>query len=97
MKIGINGLVSFSGRPLQVLSFFGFFLAGFSFLLGFWYVFQRLYGINIIAGLPTTVLVVTFFAGIQLLCLGLMGEYVSRIYDEVKQRPMFIIDKIINK
>ena len=47
-------------------------------------------------GLPTTVLVVTFFAGVQLLSLGLIGEYVGRIYDEVKRRPMFIIDRKVN-
>jgi len=46
--------------------------------------------------LPTTVLVVTFFSGVQLLSLGLMGEYIGRIYDEVKRRPMFIIDRKIN-
>jgi len=97
LRIGLNGLISFSSRPLQIMSIIGGFFAGFSFLLGAWYVFQKLYGINLSPGLSTTVLVVTFFSGIQLLCLGLMGEYVGRIYDEVKRRPMFIIDKIIEK
>src|SRR3990167_5247198 len=95
LKIGLNGLISFSSRPLQIMSIIGAFLAGFSFLLGGWYVFQKLYGIDISPGLSTTVLVVTFFSGVQLLCLGLMGEYIGRIYDEVKRRPMFIIDQII--
>jgi dolichol-phosphate mannosyltransferase len=48
------------------------------------------------AGLPTTVLVVTFFSGVQLLSLGLIGEYIGRIYDEVKRRPLYIIDKKFN-
>ena len=78
------------------MSVAGFVLAGLSFLLGAWYVFQRLIGIDLTPGLSTTVLVVSFFSGVQLLGLGLIGEYVGRIYDEVKRRPMFIVDKKIN-
>lgn len=96
LKIGLNGLISFSSRPLQMMSVAGAVVAGFSFLLGAWYVLQRLIGIELTPGLPTTVLVVTFFSGVQLLSLGLMGEYIGRIYDEVKRRPMFIIDRKIN-
>jgi len=95
IKIGLNGLISFSSRPLQLMSVLGATIAGFSFLLGSWYVFQKMAGYNLTPGLSTTVLVVTFFSGVQLLCLGLMGEYVGRIYDEVKKRPMFIVDRII--
>ena len=93
MKIGLNGLISFSSRPLQLMSIAGFCLAGFSFLLGAWYVGQKLFGVELTPGLPTTVLVVTFFSGVQLLGLGLVGEYIGRIYDEVKRRPMFIVDR----
>jgi glycosyltransferase involved in cell wall biosynthesis len=92
-KIGLNGMVSFSSRPLQIMSIAGFLLAGFSFLLGGWYVLQKLIGFDLTPGLSTTVLVVTFFSGVQLLALGLMGEYVGRIYDEVKRRPLYILDK----
>lgn len=95
VRIGLNGLVSFSSRPLQLMSILGACIASFSFLLGSWYVFQKLAGFSLTPGLSTTVLIVTFFSGVQLLCLGLMGEYVGRIYDEVKKRPMFIIDRIV--
>jgi dolichol-phosphate mannosyltransferase len=95
-KIGLNGLIGFGSKPLFIMSMTGFALAGFSFLLGFWYVVQKLMGINLTPGLSTTVLIVSFFAGVQLLGLGLIGEYVGRIYDEVKRRPMFIIDQKIN-
>lgn len=96
LKIGLNGLISFSSRPLFVMSISGFILAGLSFLLGAWYVTQKLMGIDLTPGLSTTVLVVSFFAGVQLLGLGLIGEYVGRIYDEVKQRPMYIVDRKVN-
>lgn len=97
LKIGLNGLISFSSRPLQIMSIAGAFFAGFSFVLGAWYLIQKLCGFTLSPGLSTTVLVVTFFSGVQLLCLGLMGEYIGRIYDEIKKRPLFIIDKIIEK
>jgi len=95
-KIGLNGLISFSSRPLFIMSIGGFFLAGLSFLLGAWYVIQKVIGIDLTPGLSTTILVVSFFAGVQLLGLGLIGEYVGRIYDEVKRRPMYIVDKKVN-
>ena len=96
MRIGLNGLIGFSSKPLQIMSIMGFFFAAFSFLLGAWYVFQKLIGVDLTPGLSTTVLVVTFFAGVQLLCMGLMGEYIGRIYDEVKRRPKYIIDRTVN-
>ena len=96
LKIGLNGLISFSGKPLQLMSVAGAFFAGCSFLLGTWYVFQKVVGVDLTPGLSTTVLVITFFSGVQLLSLGLMGEYIGRIYDELKRRPMFIIDRKVN-
>lgn len=96
LKIGLNGLISFSSKPLFAMSVTGFILAGFSFMLGGWYLAQKLIGINLTPGLSTTILFITFFSGVQLLGLGLIGEYVGRIYDEVKRRPMYIIDKKIN-
>lgn len=96
LKIGLNGLIGFSSRPLQLMSLMGVVFAGISFLLGAWYLLQKLLGFNLTPGLPTTVLAITFFSGLQLLGLGLIGEYIGRIYDEVKQRPQSIIDRMIN-
>jgi polyisoprenyl-phosphate glycosyltransferase len=93
LKIGLNGVVSFGSRPLQLMSIVGFLFAALSFLIGAFYVVTKLLGWTYNPGLPTTVLVVTFFSGVQLLSLGLMGEYVGRIYDEVKRRPKYIIDR----
>ncbi|UIJ71064.1 glycosyltransferase family 2 protein [Aurantimonas sp. HBX-1] len=96
LKIGLNGLISFSSRPLFLMSIAGFTLAGLSFLLGAWYVVQKLLGVDLTPGLSTTVLFVSFFSGMQLLGLGLIGEYIGRIYDEVKRRPMYILDRKVN-
>ncbi|WP_342146851.1 glycosyltransferase family 2 protein [Rickettsiella endosymbiont of Aleochara curtula] len=95
LKLAINGLISFSTRPLQIMSILGFFIALFGFLLGGFFLLQKIIGVNLTPGLSTTILVITFFSGIQLLFLGLMGEYVGRIYDEVKRRPMYIIDTVL--
>ena len=95
-KIGFNGLVGFSSKPLFLMSISGFIIALLSFLLGIWYIFQKISGFNLTPGLTTTVILISFFAGVQLLGLGLLGEYVGRIYDEVKQRPKYILDKKIN-
>ncbi|MCX7090635.1 MAG: glycosyltransferase family 2 protein [Legionellales bacterium] len=97
LKIGLNGLISFSSRPLQLMSAVGAIVSGLSFFLGVWYLFQKLIGMPLTPGLSTVVLVITFFSGMQLLCLGLIGEYIGRIYEEVKRRPLYIVDKVIDK
>jgi len=93
LKIGVNGLVGFSAKPLNLMSFAGGTIAALSFLLGGWYAGQKIFGVSLTPGLSTTVILISFFAGIQLLSLGLVGEYISRIYDEVKDRPMYIVEK----
>ena len=96
LKIGFNGLIGFSSKPLFLMSVSGFLITMLGFLLGIWYIFQKITDINLTPGLTTTVILISFFAGAQLLGLGLLGEYVGRIYDEVKQRPKYILDKKIN-
>jgi len=93
LRIGINGLVGFSAKPLNFMSAIGGVIASLSFILGGWYATQKWLGVALTPGLSTTVILMSFFAGIQLLSLGLVGEYISRIYDEVKNRPIYIIDK----
>jgi glycosyltransferase involved in cell wall biosynthesis len=96
LRIGINGLVGFSSRPLQMMSMAGFVLAAISFMIGIFYVMQKIMGVALTPGLSTTILVVSFFSGVQLLALGLVGEYIGRIYDETKRRPMYIVDRKVN-
>lgn len=98
LKIGLNGLICFSSKPLQVIAITGVIIAIIGFLLGIWYIIQKLIlGIELTPGLSTTVVVVTFFSGIQLLSLGVIGEYIGRIYDEVKGRPMYFIAENSNQ
>jgi len=96
IKIGLNGVIGFSSKPLQLVSILGLVFSVFSFLIGAWYVVQKFLGVPLVGGLPTIVLVVTFFAGLQLLSLGVIGEYIGRIYEEVRNRPLYIIDKTVN-
>lgn len=96
IKIALNGIVGFSSKPLFLMSIVGFVFAMISFLIGIYYIAIKIIDPQITPGLSSTILFITFFSGLQLLGLGLLGEYVGRIYDEVKRRPKFIIDKKIN-
>jgi dolichol-phosphate mannosyltransferase len=92
LVIGMNGIISFSRYPLQLISFGGILLSGAAFLLAIGYLIAKLAGAHFPIGNPTIVILVSLFSGIQLLSLGVMGEYVGRIYDEVKNRPKTIIE-----
>ena len=92
MRIGLNGLVGFSRYPLQVISMLGLVVFALAMLLALTYLGLKFAGVDIVWGNPTLVIIISFFSGIQLLSLGVMGEYVGRIYDEVKARPMYIVD-----
>jgi dolichol-phosphate mannosyltransferase len=92
LVIGLNGVVGFSRYPLQLISFVGVIFSGFAFFVAIVYLVMKLAGVAFPIGNPTIVIVVAFFSGIQLLSLGVMGEYVGRIYDEVRQRPRYILE-----
>jgi polyisoprenyl-phosphate glycosyltransferase len=90
--IGLNGLIGFSRYPLQLISLLGILLSAAAFLLAIVYLSIKLAGASFPIGNPTIVILVSFFAGIQLLSLGVIGEYVGRIYDEVRDRPKYIVE-----
>lgn len=92
LVIGLNGIVGFSRYPLQLISIVGVGLSVLAFLLALIYLGLKLGGLNFPVGNPTIVIVVAFFSGIQLLSLGVIGEYVGRIYDESRDRPKYIIE-----
>ena len=96
VQIAFNGIFGFSSKPLFLMSIIGFIFAFLSFCIGIYYIIIKLFDPTITPGLSSTILFITFFSGLNLLGLGLLGEYVGRIYDEVKDRPNFIIDKKYN-
>jgi polyisoprenyl-phosphate glycosyltransferase len=90
--IGMNGIVGFSRFALNAITILGFTTSGLSFLIGLIYVILRLFHIEIPWGDPTLVILITFLAGMQLLSTGILGAYIGRVYDEVRQRPMYIVE-----
>jgi glycosyltransferase involved in cell wall biosynthesis len=92
LVIGINGIVGFSRYPLHLISIGGVLLSIFAVLLAVAYGSLKLAGVPFPTGNPTIVVLVCLFSGIQLLSLGVMGEYIGRIYDEVKGRPRYIVE-----
>jgi glycosyltransferase involved in cell wall biosynthesis len=92
LVIGLNGVIGFSRYPLQLISFMGVALSGIAFLLAIAYLALKVSGVTFPVGNPTVVIVVAFFSGIQMLSLGVIGEYVGRIYDESRERPKYIIE-----
>ena len=92
MLIGLNGVIGFSRYPLELISMIGIALASLAFLLGTTYFSCKLAGVHFPVGNPTIVILICFFGGIQLLSLGIIGEYVGRIYDEVRHRPRYFVE-----
>jgi glycosyltransferase involved in cell wall biosynthesis len=92
LLIGVNGIVGFSRYPLQLISLIGMGLSGLAFALAIVYLALKLYGLPFPVGAPTIVIAMSFFSGIQLLSLGVIGEYVGRIYDESRNRPKYIVE-----
>jgi len=93
IRIGVNGLVCFSNFPLWLTVLFGFLISGLSFLMALAYAIMKLAGFPFPLGNPTVVILLLLLAGVQLISIGILGEYIGRIYDEIKQRPKFIIDQ----
>ena len=92
LRIGLNGIISFSLYPLHLISLVGIALSLLALVLGGAYLVAKLAGVGFPTGNPTIVVVICLFSGIQLLSLGVMGQYVGRIYDEVKRRPRYIVE-----
>ena len=92
VRYALDGLLSFSHLPLRLLTYTGMFVAGLGFAGGLFFILWRLLGFELAqTGFTTLVTLVLFLGGIQLIGIGVLGEYLGRIYDEVKRRPSYVV------
>lgn len=97
LKFGLDGIMSFSQVPLKLSSVFGFICAGVSFaFMVYGLVIKYFYPEQVIPGWASIFSAVLFIGGVQLISIGILGEYVGRIHEEIKQRPLYIVDEEIN-
>ena len=90
-RLAFDGIFSFSIYPLRIVLAFGLVVSLLSFLLGIASAISKFVGAYTVPGYVTIVVVVTFIGGIQLVVLGALGEYIGRIYEEVKRRPLYVV------
>lgn len=95
VALAVDAITSFSVVPLRVITFTGFFIFLASMAITMWVLWVRIFTPNALPGWASTVLPMYFLGGIQILCIGVIGEYLGKIYAEVKARPRFTIEKII--
>ena len=91
VRFATDGIVSFSSAPLRLALNVGFVVSALAFLLGIVFLVSKLAGLYSVPGLASVAVLVAFLGGIQLLVLGVMGEYIARIHDEVKGRPLYLV------
>jgi len=91
-NFALEGITSFSTAPLRVATYLGVATAVLAFGYGSWIVLKALFWGDPVAGWPTMMAVILFLGGTQLVALGLIGEYLGRLYDEAKQRPLYLVD-----
>jgi dolichol-phosphate mannosyltransferase len=91
LKLALNAITGFSYFPLQLATYFGFASAGISVIAIPVVIYMRIMGSGAFTGQATTLIAVLFFGGVQLISLGVLGEYIGRLYDEAKGRPLYIV------
>ena len=95
--LAFEGITSFSVAPLRAMVLLGLVTAALGGFYGAWIVVEALLFGNDSAGFPTIIAMITFLGGVQLLSIGVLGEYVGKTYFEAKQRPLFIIQDVVQK
>lgn len=89
--LALSGYIGFSAMPLRMATWLGVAAAGAGFMTGLWAIYSKLAGIPTPSGWASTLAVIMFIGGVQLLMLGVIGEYLSRVFDEVRARPLYIV------
>ncbi len=90
-NLALEGITSFSTVPLRMWTYIGLTVAGFAFLYGVWMIVDKIIWGNAVPGYPSLLVSILFLGGIQLIGIGVLGEYIGRIYIETKQRPRYVI------
>lgn len=93
IDFAIDGITSFTTAPLRISTYVGFFVSIIAFIYLLAIVFQTIFFGNDLAGYPSTLAVILFLGGVQLLSLGIIGEYIGRIFNETKQRPLYFVEE----
>jgi dolichol-phosphate mannosyltransferase len=87
----VDAMLSFSYKPLRAATWLGFFVSGFAFLLAIFYIVTFFALRKQISGFTTEIVCILFLGGVQLISVGILGEYTGRIYEEVKRRPLYVV------
>lgn len=94
-ELAFNGIFNFSDFPVKIITRLGFVTVLFSLIYFIYNIYRKVYYNDVPQGFTATILAIILFSGVQMISLGLIGEYVLRIYNQVRNRPLFVIDKII--
>ena len=96
LQFALDGFMSFSSIPLKIWTYAGLLISGFALAMALYYWTRTmLFGVDL-PGFPSLIVSITFFSGVQLISLGVIGEYIARIFNEVKGRPLYLIEETIN-
>lgn len=96
-NFALDGITNFSTAPLKISVYIGFIFAFIAFFLGLSYLIKTMIYGDEVKGFPTLFLTILFLSGIQLISIGIIGEYISRIFIEIKGRPLYLIDEYLEK
>jgi dolichol-phosphate mannosyltransferase len=93
IRYAMDGMISFSYKPLRAATYLGFLVSIFTFGLGVFYIVSFFTMHKEVTGFTTTIVSVLFLGGVQLITIGILGEYIGRIYEEIKQRPLYVVEE----
>ena len=97
IRFAVNGIVSFSDKPLRIASYLGLLASGIGLLMIFYGIYSKFFmPERTVTGWTSVFVAVLFLGGVQLFTIGIIGEYISRIYEETKSRPLYVVDERIN-